>query len=310
MFVFLSPQSSNSKWIHFEAGYAAGTDIQVVPVCLPGIELNQISPPLSQLQGFNLNCHEAMANLARTCNRKFGLRIDETFSAEDFEKIKREISALDFGFFGEQTHLIHHINLYCDDIVLANAGCAPIASLLRICETAGENPVVNSFVVEPSLNNHYLTEKFDFELAGCIVTHEIHGEKEPRHNIKVELSSERFKINAKLIDIWLKEMQFQAKFMVCISFTSAVSGEENRLRITSKLHSRGIHVVSPYVQDGFNFNGFIFNFGADQRSADFRYQLEGQLFDERLAHVVKQLFDTNLLWLKSPDQLSIHNAPQ
>jgi len=50
MFVFLSPQSADSKWIHFEAGCAYAKDIQVVPVCLPGIDLNRITPPLSLLQ--------------------------------------------------------------------------------------------------------------------------------------------------------------------------------------------------------------------------------------------------------------------
>jgi hypothetical protein len=59
MFIFLSQQSVDSKWIHFEAGCAYANNIQVVPVCLPGLDLNRVSAPLNLLQGFNLHSHEA-----------------------------------------------------------------------------------------------------------------------------------------------------------------------------------------------------------------------------------------------------------
>ena len=68
MFVFLSSESADSKWIHFEAGCAYANNIQVVPVCLPGMDLNRVQPPLSLLQGFNFISAESMGNLARICN--------------------------------------------------------------------------------------------------------------------------------------------------------------------------------------------------------------------------------------------------
>src|SRR4051812_10132234 len=54
MFVFLSSKSSDSKWIHFEAGHAYSQGVRVVPVCMPGMSLDRIAQPISLLQGFNL----------------------------------------------------------------------------------------------------------------------------------------------------------------------------------------------------------------------------------------------------------------
>src|SRR5438094_484524 len=76
MFLFLTTDSADSKWIHFEAGHANAKKIQVVPVCLPGMDLGHMTPPLSLLQGFNLHSHDALSNLARICNEVFDLEID------------------------------------------------------------------------------------------------------------------------------------------------------------------------------------------------------------------------------------------
>src|SRR3954471_19613388 len=70
MFLFLSKSSSDSRWVHFEAGYAFANKIRVIPVCLPDIDLNRISAPLNLLQGFNLHSHEQLGNIARTCNKE------------------------------------------------------------------------------------------------------------------------------------------------------------------------------------------------------------------------------------------------
>jgi len=52
MFLFLSPLSADSRWIHFEAGSAYAKRIKVVPVCLPGMDLGPANPPLSRVGSF------------------------------------------------------------------------------------------------------------------------------------------------------------------------------------------------------------------------------------------------------------------
>src|SRR5947209_11075028 len=61
MFLFLTTDSANSKWIHFEAGHANAKNIQVIPICLPGMDLVRMTPPLSLLQGFNLHSYQALS---------------------------------------------------------------------------------------------------------------------------------------------------------------------------------------------------------------------------------------------------------
>jgi hypothetical protein len=84
MFVFLSAESVDSRWIYFEAGTAYSRDIEVVPVCLPGFDLKEVGPPLSLLQGFNLHSYGALSNIARQCNEVFELRMNESFSEVEF----------------------------------------------------------------------------------------------------------------------------------------------------------------------------------------------------------------------------------
>jgi hypothetical protein len=136
MFVFLSPQSADSKWIHFEAGCAYAKKIRVVPVCLPGIDLNRITPPLGLLQGFNLHSHEAIGNIVRICNERFGVKIDESFNPEDFDNITRNIVGRGIGFFGDQTWAVDYISFQTTRPI-PSAGYDPLPILDEICKQAG-----------------------------------------------------------------------------------------------------------------------------------------------------------------------------
>ena len=53
-FIFLTPHSLNSNWVHFEAGHAYSKGLDVIPIGLFGIDLNSVRPPLNLLQGFNI----------------------------------------------------------------------------------------------------------------------------------------------------------------------------------------------------------------------------------------------------------------
>ena len=71
LFVFLSPQATFSRWIHFEAGFVYSTEKDVVPVGILGQDLTQLEGPLALLQGFNLKDEGGMNNLITLINQKF-----------------------------------------------------------------------------------------------------------------------------------------------------------------------------------------------------------------------------------------------
>lgn len=84
MFSFLSPASTGSAWINFEAGYAYARGVKVVPVAIMGKDLNTLNPPLSLLQGFNLKSHEGMNNLLSVINATFSTSYPLGFTDDDF----------------------------------------------------------------------------------------------------------------------------------------------------------------------------------------------------------------------------------
>jgi TIR domain len=54
MLVFITPNSIGSGWVYFEAGYSYAKGVRVIPIGFLGVDLAQIGPPLSLLQGFNI----------------------------------------------------------------------------------------------------------------------------------------------------------------------------------------------------------------------------------------------------------------
>lgn len=87
MIVFVTPNSLESNWIYFEAGYAHSRDIRVIPVGFLGVDLGTLRPPLSLLQGFNISSHEGLNNIIAVTNEEFGFKHAESFSSHDHESI-------------------------------------------------------------------------------------------------------------------------------------------------------------------------------------------------------------------------------
>ena len=87
MFVLLSPNSIRSNWIYFEAGFAYSKDIKVVPIGMLGIDLSQVTPPMSLLQGFNINSAESLNNIISVLNREFDYSLEASFNREEYGDI-------------------------------------------------------------------------------------------------------------------------------------------------------------------------------------------------------------------------------
>jgi hypothetical protein len=87
MFVFLSPNSIQSSWIYFESGFSYSKNIEVIPIGILGIDLNQVKPPLNLLQGFNISSHNGLNNLIKTINDKFNLSCPLDYAVDDYNSL-------------------------------------------------------------------------------------------------------------------------------------------------------------------------------------------------------------------------------
>ncbi len=84
MFVWLTPASVKSSWIYFESGYAYSRGIKVVPLGFDGVKLEDVSPPLSILQGFNIFSASSLNNIVAVINDEFHLSFPAFFDDEYF----------------------------------------------------------------------------------------------------------------------------------------------------------------------------------------------------------------------------------
>lgn len=86
MFSWVTPNSINSNWLYFESGYSYSRGINVVPVGIDGVNLEDFAAPLNFLQGFNVNSSSGLNNMIATINKEFGLTFPKIFDDEFFNK--------------------------------------------------------------------------------------------------------------------------------------------------------------------------------------------------------------------------------
>jgi hypothetical protein len=222
--------------------------------------------------------------------------MNEVFSREDFDLINKELSDAAGSFFGEQTELITEIGMS------ATKGKGPlpdsnsIASLKEICIGAGEQPLVDTW----ESKHGYADTKIQttrLELPGCIIKNE-------GTELSIRLSPERFHINAPLIDKWFEKEAFQCGFACRVQFSKQVTGEQNRLRVTSRLHRYGIKAIDA-SHDAYAFNGYAFHFYAGGGNISFHFNLVGKLADDRISIVLRNIFEAQVLWINTPDWLEM-----
>ena len=83
MFVFVTSNSIDSAWIYFEAGFAYSKGIGIIPVGV-GVNIGELKPPLSLLQGFNITSADSLNNFTSIINKKFDYAFEELFSEDDY----------------------------------------------------------------------------------------------------------------------------------------------------------------------------------------------------------------------------------
>jgi len=86
VFVFVTPNSITSNWMHFEAGFAYSRNAKVVPVCF-GLDVNLLKAPLSIFQGFNVTSENELNKLVAIVNEQYGYDFKHCFSEHDYSEI-------------------------------------------------------------------------------------------------------------------------------------------------------------------------------------------------------------------------------
>jgi hypothetical protein len=78
MLLLLSPRSITRRWIYFEAGAAYVKNVPVVPLCIAGLSLSDLEPPLSFLQGLSISDMASRATLLELVAKYAGLHTPKT----------------------------------------------------------------------------------------------------------------------------------------------------------------------------------------------------------------------------------------
>ncbi|MBK8254992.1 MAG: toll/interleukin-1 receptor domain-containing protein [Polyangiaceae bacterium] len=109
MIVFLSPASLDSRWVYFEAGFVYAKGVRVIPVGIFGVDLTQLPPPISLLQGFNITSPDGLDNLIAVSNEEFGHQHAQVFSLDEYNEFFRTES-------GARTGALARHSAFIDDI--------------------------------------------------------------------------------------------------------------------------------------------------------------------------------------------------
>lgn len=91
MFLFVTPNSINSAWIYFEAGFAYSKGIEVIPIGI-GVNIEQLKPPLSLLQGFDIISPDSLNNIIKIINKKFETEFSYLFAEDTYNTIFASIA--------------------------------------------------------------------------------------------------------------------------------------------------------------------------------------------------------------------------
>lgn len=109
--VFITPNSISSNWVYFEAGYSYSKGVRVIPTGFLGVDLSQLGPPLSLLQGFNISSADSLNNLIALTNEQFDHTHKPTFSDEEYTKIIGNTASTGTGALDELIHVLDDVDL-------------------------------------------------------------------------------------------------------------------------------------------------------------------------------------------------------
>jgi hypothetical protein len=138
-FVFLTPNSLDSDWIFFEAGYAYRKDIRVIPIGFIDVDLGNLPPPLGLLQGFNVTSSEGLNNLIAVVNKEFTHSHGLSFADVEFNELLTTYRIGTDGALKIAGGVVRDIKLSIS--VREGFQVPPVASLKTIAEILAKHKV-------------------------------------------------------------------------------------------------------------------------------------------------------------------------
>jgi len=286
MFLFLSRNSVDSKWVHFEAGHSYGNNIHVVPVCLPGLDLNEITAPLGHLQGFNLHSEAAMGNLIEIINNEFELRMDKAFTLESFRRIFAPTILEAETFFGRWGEFVSFLRFQGS---IEGPPASTKFEAISELETAFKETGVSVGRTDFAPHSQQL------EAPGALLRYrtDYAGQENSRHTIEGTFAPELLHLYVPGLDLWNRR-RAAYKVEIVIWFDSVQVIRESPA-MTAKLYQSEIHVATSGQLD---FRGLKFRLPWDQSSPTLGFAYESELGALPLRELLGILFQRRVLTVK------------
>jgi hypothetical protein len=258
MFVFLSPASLSSNWIHFEAGNAYANGVSVVPVCLPGLDHREMTPPLSLLQGFNLHSSDSLSVLARKCNETFDLELREDFEKREFDELFTGWDSVDHAFFGRYSLAVDSVSLASELSVEGDGDASRSALKLNLLTLLKQ--VADKASVDCRIDNFHRLEM----IGGLVYTQTDSSYTTPAQrnrpgveklSIRCNLSTSMVHVLAPILDEWHTQANFPNPWRFMIQLKQGIRTPEHDHDLTAAFFKSGIkfHEHNRLVADGLEF---------------------------------------------------------
>jgi len=281
MFLFLSENSVNSRWVHFEAGYAYANRIDVVPVCLPGLDLDDVGAPLHLLQGFNLHSASTLSNLVEKCNKVCGLDMDKVFSISDFNSVFGPSELQAEAYFGQWTVGVSELELVGEPALPASTDFNAVGELEKVYLRHGEHPTCTRY----SETNRQL------ESVGVFFKQSERDEP-GAYRVEATFSPELLHLHAAIFDEWYRSRGHTYDLRARIWFTPDVAGIYERHKLTTKLYRSDIEVA---VAGQLKLKEFTFVVSRDSGRPLLHFGYCGNLTQLPLRDVLGILFQRGVL---------------
>ena len=248
MLVFVSPKSVSSSWVYFESGFAYAKGVKVVPIGICGVDVGQLKPPLSLLQGFNIVNAEGINNILTVANREFECNFHEGFTQDNYyqlSKCDKENSDSNIKIMDAINYIQFSFYESSESKLIVDA---PLERIKEYIESEGGQCLYST---EHQINSY-----------GIVVSHlspdSTHGQ------VRVRVDPYSIVRNESLINELTRliyKSQFAKKYVGHVVFNSGVDIETREIKISSKLHQSDIK-MSKVNGKYFTFDSFDFTLEA------------------------------------------------
>lgn len=238
MFVLVSGESLQSTWVPFEAGYSYGRNIDVVPCCLPGVQLRDLPPPLNLLQAQTIHCAMDLSKLILKCNEVFHTSISAVVKQKEFSAIfKPDIDVSETAPPHVGSGAIKEIHV----MLLGPPG--GLDTLLRMCRRRH----IDCYPAQS-----YGSKRKRLHASGIDIDEEEEWYNNGNETVKggdirryyITLSPELREVTLPLVDAWRKKHKVNKFPQVVVHFHPDLDLEAESHRFTTKLFSSGISIFA------------------------------------------------------------------